>query len=1035
MDDSLERFEGFPQVWTIPPGVPFLRALASKILEGGFPNPDTPVPSSDALASYTILVPTRRAARELADVFLDVSDGKALLLPKIRPLGDVDEDELMLSAGEAGSADNLSFPPAISPLQRQLLLSRLLLEWARAQPDGDLARALLPGPVQALTMAAGLGSLLDQLETEQVSATNLSDIIKEDFAQYWQEILSVLSVIQQELPAILEERGVLGPTERRNRLIDAEAARLLESQPASPVIAAGSTGSIPATARLLKTIAHLPAGAVVLPGLDLALDEESWADLDPQHPQIGLRNLLAEVGIERSQVKVLAGGNADGCTQSRAAFFSEVMRPSHTTHKWRGHLGEIEQSARRAIEGLGHIAAENRRDEALAIALIMRQTLEAPGKTAALITPDRNLGRQVSAELRRWGLNIDDSSGIPLARTTAGQFIDLLLETIVQFDPAALVSLAQHPFFRFGRAHGEFTRIINRLELCALRGLVAVRSYDALAHAVRERRSEVLEKPHWHGQFSQWSDEDWQDVEAAAEELAEAFAPFSSIIEADTAVPLQTLLGEFLQLAETIAADESGDSAVLWSGDAGEVLSVFFSSLIEAGVDAPAIAAGDFGGVIMSLMVAPVVRPRFGSHPRLKILGLLEARLISADVFILGGLNEDSWPRLPRSDPWLNRPMRADLGLEQPERRIGLAAHDFVQAACGGEVWITTSSGLEGAPSVPSRWLLRLQALLKACNITSLEEKGTEILARCTALDQSCTPVPVMRPLPRPPVELRPRKLSITEIEIWLRDPYSIFGRHILKLKPLEALDMPPGPRERGIIIHGILEEFFEHHQNLPVEDIAGALREIGGKWFSKYGDWPEVNAFWRLQFDAMSGDLALKEGELRASAAKSFIETSGRLEIEGTAGPFFLSGRADRIDVLSDGTARIIDYKTGTVPGVKEVLVGFAPQLLLEAAMLRAGVFDGAPELQTSALLYLRLPAGSPQVEQRPVKPEAGQTVNDVAEKILQQLEKRIADFDAEMMPYPSRRMPKNRNQIFPYDHLARHREWASSEGAGGDQ
>ncbi len=1015
------------KVWTIPPGAPFLRTLARRVLAGGFPTADLPPPTGNVLADYTILVPTRRAARELADAFLDVSDGQALLLPRIRPLGDVDEDELLLTSENAG-ADNLSLPPAISPLRRQLLLAKFLLEWARTHDDTELARALLPGPSQAILMAGGLGQLLDQLETEQVEVAALGQIVKEDFAHYWQDILLVLDLIRTQLPDALEQRGMIGPAQRRNLLIEADVSRLAASSPSAPVIAAGSTGSIPATAHLLKAISQLPNGGVVLPGLDTHLDEESWEELDPQHPQFGLKQLLGELGVTRNEVIDFNEGE-----QETARLFSEVMRPSATTHLWRNQLASIGKSAASAMQKIALVPTANRREEALAIALLMRETLETPGKTAALITPDRNLGRQVCAELRRWDLQVDDSAGIPLARTIPGSFVHLLLDAAMGFDPAALIALAQHPLARFGQNRQAFSRAMHKLELCALRGTLTIRDLADLPKAVDAKQAEVEKKPNWHPHLRRWKERDWQEARDVAQMLVQTFNPFTAMQEADAPLPLDTTVKTVVSIAEAVAAGEGGDASALWSHEAGENLAAFFAGLMEAGSDSPLISVRDIAPVIMELMLAPVVRPRFGSHPRLRILGLLEARLVSADVVVLGGLNEDVWPQLPRSDPWLNRPMRGELGLQQPERRIGLAAHDFAQAVCGSEVWLTWSARLDGAPAVPSRWILRLRALLTASKALAPATKGERTLAACRLLDEAPSVQPAARPEPRPAVELRPRRLTITEIETWLRDPYSIFARHILKLAPLEPVNVMPGPRERGNIVHGILEEFLEKHASDLPQDISQVLQAIGNEHFSNYLDWPEVRAFWQPRFAGIAEALEKHEPELRNGVAQTFVECRGECTLSGPAGAFRLSGRADRIDIFDSGEARIIDYKTGAIPTGKQVLSGLAPQLLLEAAILRRDGFKEVGTFTATELTYVHLPGGNPAVNIRPVKPSRGQTIEEVAEAIFARLEERITEFDDADTPYLSRRIPRDLAQVFAYDHLARHREWASSE-TGGD-
>ncbi|MEM1198329.1 MAG: double-strand break repair protein AddB [Pseudomonadota bacterium] len=1027
---------GAPHIFSIPPGVPFLKTLARTILAGGFPTAHLPRPGPTDLAAYTILVPTRRAARELANAFLNESDGAALLLPRIQPLGDVDEEEFALTPEHFEGAATTEFPPAIAPLRRQLILARLLMDWAKSNHTTAFSKALLAHPTQAVEVAADLGRLVDQLETEEVPLEALGQLVSDDFAAYWQDVLNVLDIVRRQLPDELEARGVIGPSERRNELISAEAARLTAVRPEAPFIAAGSTGSIPATARLLKSIAHLPNGAVVLPGLDTSLDEDSWQALDPQHPQFGLAELLAGLGARRGHVEIL--GDVDGTNHTRAKLLSEVMRPSETTDLWQQSLPHLAPDLEGALSNLTLLRAPGRREEALCIALRMRQCAETPGQTAALITPDRNLGRRVSAQLKRWNLHVDDSAGTPLSRTLPGTLLDLILSALeARFNPASLVALCAHPLARFGRPPGAAARAARKLELAVLRG-VAPAGLSALPTALARRRREVDAKPHWFAHLAGWTEADWAEAADAALMVPSAFEPLISLANSGEHLQLEAAVESAITAAEAIAADETGDSTTLWSGEAGEQLSQFFSSLLEAGPDGPPISPADLRRTLMGLMAQPVVRPRYGTHPRLQILGLLEARMSDHDVIILGGLNEKTWPAQTQSDAWLNRPMRADLGLASPERRMGLSAHDFVQAASASvAVYLTYSDKQEGAPAVPSRWVLRLMAILDAVGAPDIEEGGRKLLAAALGLDSPGQIQPVERPAPAPAVSLRPKRLSITEIETWLRDPYAIYARHILKLQPLEELGLAPGPRERGMLFHEIFEEFSKAWPVELPDDIPAELEKIGHDVFSRWSGYPDVEAFWWPRFLRVAEEAAHIERGLRKDVRAVHVETQGRLKIPpGSADGFTLTGRADRIDIMADGSARLIDYKTGAPPGITEALTGKAPQLLLEAAMLAEGAFEGVGEAETKALLYLQLSGGEPAIERRYLdparaKPKIEAPVQEVATKVLARLQRLIARYSANPpCPYLPRVLPKYEGRDLAFDHLSRYREWSSFAG-----
>lgn len=1024
------------RVWSISSGTPFLRTLAEAILAGGFPTADLPPPGPADLPGYTILVPTRRAAGELADAFLQVSGGEALMLPRIRPLGDVDEDELLLAPGEFDAGLQLDIPPAISPLRRQLLLAGLLMEWARNNPHVQFSRALLPGPSQAIDVAAGLGRMIDQLETEQVGMDRFEALVTDNFAAYWQDVLNVLEIVRKRLPIELERLGKIGPAERRSRLMMAEAERLAVLKPEAPFIAAGSTGSIPATANLLRTVSGLPNGAVILPGLDTNLDDASWDVLDAQHPQYGLRELLRELKVLRNDVRPLGPGQP--VSHARTALFSEVMRPSETTELWQHRLPKLVDDAGVSLENFSIARAPARREEALAIALEMRRTLEVPGQTAALITHDRDLGRQVSAQLKRWQLDVDDSAGVPLSRTVPGILIHLILDAVeTGFSPASLAALFAHPLVLFGLPAGEASRAGRKLELAVLRGIAPSAGLDNLCAALEHRKAEVLQKPHRHPHLAHWKRSDWELAEQAAGLVGPAFEHLVSIDVAAWPMRLDVAVETLIRVAEALASDKTGNAEGLWSGNAGEQLSQFFASLMETAAESPPLAPADFGRVVMSLMAQPVVRPRFGTHPRLSILGLLEARLTAHDVVILGGLNEKRWPAQTETDPWLNRPMRVMLGLPSPERRMGLSAHDFVQAVCAaGRVVITFAEKVDNAPAVPSRWLLRLTAVLQALGAQDPETPGRELVGQAIGLDLGIGVSPSVRPAPAPALHLRPTRLSVTEIETWLRDPYAIYARHILKLKPLEDPGLAPGPRERGNLFHEIFERFSRQFLSKLPDDVPEALIAIGEEEFAIWRDYPEVAAFWWPRFVRVADAAAEIENGFRENAESIHVEDHGKLTIPiaGTEG-FQLTGRADRIDILRDGSARIIDYKTGAPPGLIEVFSGKSPQLLLEAIILLKEGFKGLNADGISDLSYVQLTGGEPPIAIRKLdpgtaRPKIDATAEDICWKNFHRLERFIVRFLTDPThTYLPRVLAKYEDRPMAYDHLSRYREWASQQ------
>ena len=709
-------------IFTIPPHMDFLDLLAARVLAGGFPCSTTAPPTPETLSGWRIYVPTRRAAGMLKEAFLRQSGQKALILPRITPLGDPEEDELALVGGVGEEAEGLAagLAPAITPLARRLVLTRLI----RAMDDAVYKANLELGrdhdfghsAGQAVRLAGDLGRLMDTAEIDQVSWDALATLVPESFARNWQLTLEFLKIATQMWPEYLREHGLVSPIARRNALLLARAAHFASHPPSSPVIAAGSTGSTPVTARLLGVIAALPQGAVVLPGLDTALGGDAWQELGPDHPQYGMAQLLNAMQVLPRKVKVL--GHESSKAEQKIALqnlTSEMMRPARQTHLWKSIKKRIRrEDIKTALADLALIEAPDAGAEARVIALIMRETLEHENRTAALITPDRALARRVAGELARWDIQVEDSSGRPLRTTLPGRFLLLIGEAVMaKFPPLALLALLKHPYCTLGLAGQKYARALRCLDL-ALRGPPPAAGLAGIQKALKQRRKDVQKHHHAHPAIKRLEEDDWQAAQDLLGALAQAASSFASLFETGNPAALKTLLRSHIEMAQRLSSPgKAEDNSPLWQGEAGEAAMNFVAALDEAAGDHDYLEAGEYGDFLESLMDEVTVRPRQSHHPRLFIWGTLEARLQHADVTILGGLNEGIWPAATRTDPWLSRPMREHLGLEPLERRIGLSAHDFAQALCSGKVYLTRAQKQDGTPSVPSRWLLRLRALVR----------------------------------------------------------------------------------------------------------------------------------------------------------------------------------------------------------------------------------------------------------------------------------------------------------------------------------
>ncbi len=1049
------------RVFTVPAGQPFLDALARAILAGDLPCAGGAPPGPLELPAMTLLMPTRRAARALQEAFLRQSGGAAMLLPQIRPISEGDE-ELTLLAGLSGLVtlgDGWSdVPPAVSEMERRLVLTMLVMKWSEAMRDPDLDDGMAPvvaagatSPAQAAALASELGRLMDMVETEGVSLDGLVGLVPETFSEHWQKTLRFLEIVTSAWPQYLLARGLTSPMDRRNRLIAAEARRLADAPPNAPVIVAGVTGSIPATADLMRAVMNSPKGAIVLPGLDHALEDDGWRAITPaaagdaghpEHPQFGLKRLLDRLGLERSDITILPGAEPPPSARQRAAFVSEAMRPSATTARWHAYTERADRSAiTSAMAGISLLETPSAQDEAEVIALIMREVAETPGRTAALVSPDRLLARRVGVRLESYGIRVDDSAGRPFAKTVPGTLLDLVIAAIAEdFSPVALMPLLKHPLTRLGLDAFTMRKSARALEIAAFRTAYLGRGLGGVSAALERAAIEEADGDRREAAVRRLWQADWQGARELVARLESAFAPLVAAFAQREHKPLSLIARAHIEAAEAIASipatPSSGDAAPvadttisspLWQGEAGKAASLFFTGLLDEQMPVVEIHARDYPDLYRSLIAGENVRPRVPVHPRLSIWGPFEARLQQPDVLILGSLNDGTWPESSDPGPWLNRPMRQALGLPSPEEKIGLAAHDVTMLLCAETVYLTRAEKMDGVPTVPSRWLLRINALLDGLGLPDAVTADQPWLPWARHRDAVGARRPINAPAPKPPVADRPRRLSVSGVETWIANPYAIFARHILKLEPLPRLGEPPDASLRGAIVHEALSRFTAAYPERLPPDPTAKLLEIARAVLQDYTGNPRIAAFWLTRLERFAHWFAASEAARREGVDKIVAEVKGEIVLDAPAGPFKLSARADRIDVSSAGL-RITDYKTGAIPSNDRVASGSAPQLPLEAAIAAFAGFAGVPKAIVTELRYIRASGGEPPGEERIVTLKEGD-VDTLGRAQLDRLAALVARYDDPATPYSALRRSRFTYDYDSYAHLARIGEWSGDD------
>ncbi len=958
------------KIFTIPAGMPFAKSLAASLLEEYANAPET-------LPEILILLPTRRACRTLREAFLQINDGKPLMLPILQAIGDIDEEELAISiAGQEGTQRLLDLPPVLPSMQRQILLARAI------QKHQDLRY----GFDQALALAKTLSHLMDQIYTENLDIRDMAHLVPEDFADHWQITLDFLTVLSETWPQILKDMNVIDAADRRNRLINALADFWDETKPQKRIIAAGTTGSIPATAKLLNTIYNLPNGQIILPGLDQQIDEESWESLSESHPQYGFKHLLATMNIDRDRIADWQTTLQDHpLSKARRKLSSELMRPSQTSHKWQ----DLNSAAfDPALENLKIFECDTAQHEAQVIASLMRQTLEDPKKTAALITPDRNLAKRVSSACLRWGIKIDDSAGEPLSRTQIGHFLLLSIEaTINKLSPVSLLALLKQPL-----THANLKQHLEKFEKKMLRGFKPAAGITGLRQCWADNGADA-------------------DLHILIDDLERIFEDCIAITE--TKNNFKEILEAHIKLCESLHDDKN-----LWSGEDGNAASVLLSEIISQAHNFPKITSHEYKNILQQFLLGVTLRPTFGTHPRLQILGQLEARLIDADLVILGGLNEGTWPSDPGHDPWMSRPMREGFGLPGSERSIGLSAHDFVQGFCTPNVALTRSKLVDGSPSVPARWLARLETVLKATDTKPEKLHDNVFMQWMKSIDHASISEPFTRPAPKPPAESRPRKLSITKIETWLKDPYAIYAHSILSLRKLEPLEKESDAALRGDMLHDCLNGFVTENPNNIPKNAACIILDAAQNFLQSRNLTDEDWHFYWPRFAKITDQFLEKEEKWRAHSKPLKTEIKGEMVLNTPQGDFVLYGRADRIDQSPEGVA-IIDYKSGGNFSKAGLENGNTPQLPLEALIVESGGFENIPPTTCTYLGYWVLNGNGKYTEI--AEPQ------DIISETNAALITLIEIFENQETPYyaipRSTKIPRYND----YEHLARIKEWAA--------
>ncbi|MEQ1781473.1 MAG: double-strand break repair protein AddB [Hyphomonadaceae bacterium] len=1006
--------EGAPRVFNLPPSAAFLDELARGLVDatGARDHPE-------ALADALIFTPNQRAARGLALSLYGAMNG-TMLTPEIRPLGDIEEEDGLAAFGP----DALDLPPSLSPAQRRGALARLIQAW-RVGIDGER----LP-PASLLAAADELGALIDQASlvggVDWTQLESLAGELSPALAEHWQVSADFLDIVMKAWPKHLQETGYSDPQVRRLGAAEALAKRWAKKPPQHPVVIAGSTGAGAATRHLMRAVLTLPRGLIVFPGLDPDLSAKSWTSIAAaaSHPQHTFGATLAALGLKPSDIQPWPVEAEVPAERARRRLINEALAPASETSDWNRRLEALAApvSSRdlvtEALHGLSLVEAEDESEEALAAALLLRETLETPSKTAALVTPEASLARRTAAILERWGIDIAPSAGVPLTRTAPGSLLLILARWMfAPADPVLLLSVLKHACVAMGRTPEDLRVIVSDMERATLRNPPRSPTLEHLA-----RRLATLDWPH----------HPLPEAARLIEELDVAHyaaKPTFADAQIDGAAAAQAIA----RLAETLCATPDIAGARIWAGKAGAMAAQFIDQLSQLSgamglMDAHAFP--DFAEAAMERMIAAPDAPE---HPRIAIFGPLEARLQRRDRMILASLNEGSWPKPAAADAFLNRTLRKRLGLPDPDERVGLSAHDFAQMANAPEVILLRARRVDDKPAVASRWLWRLRTLAaggvggrEAADALLAPAANADPIAWARAIRHVDKVTPAKPPAPTPPVTARDlTNFSPSRVVKLIRDPYADYAQRVLRLEPLRSVSEDVDARERGTAVHKAIELFEE-------EDNEKSISTLIEQELNKAGAPEELIRLEMPMWERAGAAYLRWSAERKPRRADAVTEKKASIKFDSSAGTVTLKATADRVEFMTDGTLAIIDFKTGQPKKAAQVETGLEPQLALEAAIGARASFGHFTPAPASELIYFQISMSAATLKEtngQPLKFDTG-TTREIAEKALEGLKGLIEIYANPAQPYYSKPRVEFIWNVSDYDRLARRAEWSADEG-----
>ncbi|OFW96610.1 MAG: hypothetical protein A2977_03455 [Alphaproteobacteria bacterium RIFCSPLOWO2_01_FULL_45_8] len=810
-------------------------------------------------------------------------------------------------------------------------------------------------------------AFLDEIRTEGISLTTLKNFSSvAGQAEHWEKIQKFLTLVSDHWDAILKDEKCVEPVTWQRRFMDIQADLLERDRTKAPIMIAGSLGTIPSTARLIKVISTLKNGVVILPGLQR---EQKKEFLSSRHPQFFLHRLLKKLNSAPEGVRELPSKE-----WNNASLFLEKIFDSRFTGPW---------ILPPSMENIQYIETSDQGEEARIICISIRKALEEGKKKILCISSDPKLLHRVSAELGFWSLSVSVQKK-SLLDTQIGSFLHLAtLWFSSPFPTVVMASTFKHSFVK------KKKDVWNLFEKYILRTWVGNASLLAIEHLL-ERESAELEP----------------DVCDRLKTFYETLK--NHLVFVQEAQPLGFYLDKLESLIAWLLGSETDLENLFLelAPEEGVVFQQLWQDLKKSSaliMTHPKMLSEILFSLLQDHQIPNVSK---GNNESIFLMSPAEARFMEADFKILAGLNEGTWPAELRVDPFFSSSMRETLGLPSLETRFSQSAHDFLSAICiPVPVLITRSLRVGGVPSVPSRFLSYLEMRMGAYNLTFSQNKDLKVWAR--NLNSVSQKTDLQAPRPLPPVSQRPKRLSVTDVSILLRDPYSIYAKHILKLTRLEPFIPEEKSRLFGLFVHNFLHRWAPTSETPMDVLLSGRAKFL----FELYLGPVEQSRFLWEKFSIL-----FEWVKQQKKLANTSTEIKGEFSFAVEDHLFTLFGKADRVDWDQEG-AILIDYKTGSIPPLSHVKEGKASQITLEALIfLRGGFSDLPPRLPLRDLQYW----GLLSEEILSIKED----LSLLTAQTQQNLEQLISSFYKETTPYLSH--PKGFIKEGEYDHLARLQEWS---------